>query len=286
LKRISESNGAYDPLQYPCIYVHGGYGFSQDLYHNGHKITVKQFYAYRLMERNHQNTLLHLSGKLFQQYIVDQYAKVEGDRLLWFRRNQSKLRIDSYNNVEDAVAGVNAQGVPINATNIGRRIILPSSHVGGPRFMNSLYQDSMAVVRYIGRPDLFTTFTTNPMWIEIQRELKPGQTASDRPDLVSRVFNLKLQKLLADLRALPGFAGRIFSIEFQKRGLPHAHILIILKSTHKLRTPAMIDALVTARLSKDPIIRAKQIKHMTHGPCGVLNPNAPYTLNPPARFIQ
>ena len=40
----------------------------------------------------------------------------------------------------------------------------------------------------MGKPDVFITFTCNPKWREIQEELFDGQTASDRPDLVSRFF--------------------------------------------------------------------------------------------------
>ena len=79
----------------------------------------------------------------------------------------------------------------INMDAIGQRIILPSSYTGGDRFMQQLFQDSMAIVCHFGQPILFITFTANPKWEEILRELLPGQTAVDRPDLVARVFHLK-----------------------------------------------------------------------------------------------
>ena len=84
---------------------------------------------------------------------------------------------------------------------LGRRVILPSSYVGGDRFISQCYQDSMAVLRALGNPDLFITVTANPSWPEITRELLPGQTANDRPDIVSRVFKLKTKAILAELKA-------------------------------------------------------------------------------------
>jgi len=45
---------------------------------------------------------------------------------------------------------------------VGRRSVLPSSYHGGDRFMQQLYQDSMALVRHFGKPSLFITFTANP----------------------------------------------------------------------------------------------------------------------------
>ena len=50
----------------------------------------------------------------------------------------------------------------------------------------------MAIVRCVGKPNLFITFTCNPTWPEIQAELLPNQSAVDRPDLTARVFNLKV----------------------------------------------------------------------------------------------
>ena len=42
-----------------------------------------------------------------------------------------------------------------------------------------------------GKPTFFATMTTNPKWREIVDNIFPGQTAADRPDIVSRVFSEK-----------------------------------------------------------------------------------------------
>jgi hypothetical protein len=57
----------------------------------------------------------------------------------------------------------------------------------------------MAIVRKVGKADAFITLTANPGWDEVKKMLEPGQTAQDRPDVVTRVFQLKLQQLLKDL---------------------------------------------------------------------------------------
>ena len=72
----------------------------------------------------------------------------------------------------------------------------------------------------------------NTEWIEIQQELHPGQTPQDRPDLVTRVFRAKLQNLKDEIfkKEIFGiFVAHVFVVEFQKRGLPHIHLLLILK---------------------------------------------------------
>jgi hypothetical protein len=65
----------------------------------------------------------------------------------------------------------------------------------------------MAMVVKVGRPTIFVTVTCNPKWPEIRKALKPGQNASDRPDIVNRVFKVKLQAILDDL-IKNGFCGQ------------------------------------------------------------------------------
>ncbi|XP_012841137.1 PREDICTED: uncharacterized protein LOC105961450 [Erythranthe guttata] len=114
-------------------------------------------------------------------------------------------------------------------------------------------------------------------WAEIQENLYPGQKAQDRPDLTSRVFRAKLQDLKDQLfkkEILGKVAAHVHVIEFQKRGLPHAHMLIILKSEYKITTPDTYDRFVSAELpdpEKHPALHALVVKHMMHGPCGSKN---------------
>ena len=64
------------------------------------------------------------------------------------------------------------------------------------------YQDTMAIYRVYGPPDLFVTFTCNPKWKEIVDALRfePGQQACDRSDIVVRVFHMKVDEFIADIR--------------------------------------------------------------------------------------
>jgi hypothetical protein len=108
--------------------------------------------------------------------------------------NQTTLRADQYKGMVDAM-----QQDGTNSTNFGRMVVLPATFAGSPRHMNQLYQDSMALVRIFRKPDLFITMTYNSNWPEILHELRLGEEANDRPDLTSRVFNMKLNALLKDL---------------------------------------------------------------------------------------
>nr|XP_047141325.1 uncharacterized protein LOC124816255 [Hydra vulgaris] len=100
--------------------------------------------------------------------------------------------------------------------------------------------------------------------------------ANDKPDLVTRLFKLKLNNLLNDI--FKNGVTHVHVIEFQNRGLPHAHILLHLANDDKLETSQNIDNLICAEIP-DPIVNCELydiIKTcMIHGPCGILNPNSP-----------
>ncbi|CAM9671140.1 unnamed protein product [Laminaria digitata] len=86
----------------------------------------------------------------------------------------------------------------------------------------------MSVVTRKRKPHVMITMTYNSNWPEIQGNLLPGLTALDRPDLCNRVVKIKLKELMLDLtRNLFGKAEYyLMVIEFQKRGLIHAHIVV------------------------------------------------------------
>ncbi|GBO03346.1 hypothetical protein AVEN_171029-1 [Araneus ventricosus] len=220
-------------MTYPLLFPRGECSWNTGMEHVEERRTAKrtrvtqlQYYAYRLSQRN-GFSILHNSGKLFQQYIVDAYVKTEGSRLHFLRQNQKDLRIELYRGLLDALE-CRAHNENIRT---GKLIILPSSFQGSPRHMQQNYQDAMAMVRKFGKPDLFLTFTCNPSWSEILNSMEGVQRPEDRPDIIVRVFNMKLKELLEDI-CKHGIFGTvlayIYVIEFQKRGLPHAHILLTL----------------------------------------------------------
>lgn len=237
-KRINENHAAYMPLHYVLLFPRGELGWhwglrlegsspnnpneqeevENDEEDDGKRLTQRAFYRYRLHVRENEAKTLFLAKRLFQQYLIDSWAVCEQSKLNWIRSNQDALRADVYQGLADAVTSADH-----NLEEIGQLSVLPSSFTGGPRFMAHLYQNAMAICRYLGKPTLFITFTANPKWKEIKDELLHGQTASDRPDLVARVFNLKLKELLDQLKRKNIFGtykGLVRTIEYQKRGLP------------------------------------------------------------------
>ena len=283
IQRISEIHCAYAPLHYVLMFPRGEDGWHPNIpIHNNDEanatskyITAMNYFAYRLqIGRPNEATTLHYFGRLFQQWIVDMYTVIEQARLNYLRFNQKQIRAELYNGLQDALISGDS------ATNVGQRIILPSSFTGGPRQMHKLYQDGMAIVRVFGKPDLFITITCNPKWPEIQNALLSGQTAQDRPELISRVFNMKLKVIFNDILKENIFGkvlAYLYTIEFQKCGLPHAHVLIFAQP-YKPKSVADYDTIVSAEISDEnsnPNTFNTVKQTMMHGPCGMLNPNAP-----------
>ncbi|CAF2777345.1 unnamed protein product [Rotaria sp. Silwood2] len=167
--------------------------------------------------------------------------------MTYIRNNQKTLRVESYKGLLDHVNNIGRD----NTARVGNIFILPSTFVGGLRFMSKLYQDNMEMIRKFGRSDLFIAFTCNPKWEAIKSELKPFQNPSDRPDLVTRVFRLKLKEFLDDIvkRKLFGeILAYVYVIEHRKRGLPHAHCLFTLSNEDKIKTADDVDNIISVEL--------------------------------------
>ncbi|GBN74273.1 hypothetical protein AVEN_133494-1 [Araneus ventricosus] len=146
---ISPLNQCCNPMTYPLLFPRDECSWNTGMEHVEERRTAKrtrvtqlQYYIYRLSQRN-GFSILHNSGKLFQQYIVDAYVKTEGSRLHFLRQNQEDLRIELYRGLLDAL-DCRAHNENVRT---GKLIILPSSFQGSPRHIQQNYQDAMAMVR-------------------------------------------------------------------------------------------------------------------------------------------
>ncbi|OMO85773.1 DNA helicase PIF1, ATP-dependent [Corchorus olitorius] len=283
LMRIGTVHPLYMALQYPILFPFGEDGFTPNIrYASGSRsaltgrqtLSMRDYYAYQLQQRTREGETLLRGGRLFQQFCVDCLSTVQEGELNWLKDHQNDIMADLYSNVRDLVHRGDT-----DVSSLGKRIILPASFTGSPRYLHQKYQDAMAICRAYGYPDLFITFTCNGNWPELASALSfyPGLRPEDRPDLVSRVFHIKLRHLLDDLMKR-GHFGPALAVEFQKRGLPHAHILLWLQPSAKFKTPADIDRFVSAELphqTRDPVGYDAVTSLMIHGPCGPANPRAP-----------
>uniref|UniRef100_A0A1S4BAU6 Helitron helicase-like domain-containing protein n=1 Tax=Nicotiana tabacum TaxID=4097 RepID=A0A1S4BAU6_TOBAC len=310
--RVKHYYGCYDPLQYPLLFPNGEVGWHQgihkykskrgastsevanvnqnvptytsanEVFHKEEQgvrheskscVSCREYYCYKFQIRKGEKTILLLCGRLLQQFVVDMYIKLETIRLEFFRLQQALLRREILQGIVDSIMAGEYRG-----DKVGQRVILPASFIGGPRDMRRRYMDAMALVQRFGKPDLFITMTCNPDWVEIQENLCEGQLAQDRPDLVTRVFRAKLQDLKDQIfkkKIFGPVAAHVFVVEFQKRGLPHIHLLIILEQGYKITLADQYDKFISAELPDEeeyPLLHDLVVKHMMHGPCGKHRP--------------
>lgn len=204
----------YEPLQYPVLFPHGtpGWGLTPDAtdsfrLKNTLPFTQRQWYRSLLLREPRFIDF----GRLGSEYICDMYSRIEEERLQFIRRGRISQARESNPACDDDRVDIR----------------LPASFLGSREWASNETADSLALAREFGRPSLFITMTCNARWPEITSRLHQGQTAYDIPIIVARAFKLRLQRLQDILRKK--FGKLIFMvkiIEFQKRGLPHAHIVV------------------------------------------------------------
>ncbi|XP_065642405.1 uncharacterized protein LOC136074035 [Hydra vulgaris] len=129
LKIVSSVSVNLDPMIYPLFFPRGDAGWHNQLVHNPERatlvrnhVTLSQFYNSRLSIRQFFCSLFY-GKKLFQQYTVDAYVKIEGQHLAFIRNNQNKLRSEQYDALHEYVNNI------ANERNVTpwRVVILPSS---------------------------------------------------------------------------------------------------------------------------------------------------------------
>nr|KAJ0206558.1 hypothetical protein LSAT_V11C500254100 [Lactuca sativa] len=276
-QRISKLHSTYMSLHYPLLFPYGEPGWSPNM-KLGNRIgvgaknlTVNMYYAYHVHCRRHIWSAILNSSQLFQQYLVDAFTCIEDGRLQYFATHQENLRSEYVGGLYDALSKGDRE-----SRSVRKRIFLPTSFTGGPRYMYSHYQDALAICRLYGNPWYFITFTCNVKCPEITRymDVHEQKDPQCRTYIIFRVFKLKVRSFITFLMQDKPF-GEIdacmllllsllssYCYFSSKRGLPHCHTLIWV-NTSSLPNPLL-----------EPHLYATITTCMIHGPCGLLNEKA------------
>ena len=275
VKRIDDGHPLYHPLAYPLLFPMGAGGWNCSMIslsvdqHRQRVVTLSEWGRFHLMHRTIP-THLQQCQRLTLEFWCDVWAQVEA-RNAHFHQSpaqQAKYRAARVAAVEDQLSA------RVRADDIGRPVVrLPSSFVGSARYYQQLYMDAMALPKKFGKPDIFLTMTCNPHWNEIRNAIPSGSHYRHHPDIVSRVFMIKLRQLISDIvdkQIFGPVSAYIYRIEWQARGLPHAHCLFILRD--KILSARHIDAVVSAEVPdpvQDPLLHKLVTQHMLHPQCDV-----------------
>ena len=260
----------YEPLQYPLLFPHGtpGWGWSptfpfperqlggQDEERDGLDLiggptcryTQIQWYRHLLLVEPR----FLLLGRLTCEYVVDMYSRTEEERLQYLKLSRA-IQASAF---ENSPRWPGADLI---------RYKIPASFMGSQAWASDQVADSLALARDRGGPTFFITMTSNPKWPEIAERLRPGQHFTDIPSVVCRAFHVRLQYLKAFLtRHFGEVVYMVTVVEFQKRGLPHAHILVKVSPEPPLH---VLDSILSAELPAErdnPRLRAAILETNMH----------------------
>ena len=203
----------YEPLQYPLLFPHGtlGWGLAFDS-DTGHyianmKLSQREWYKGHLLTDHRFLSF----GCLTCEYLCDMYSRIEEQRLHF-------IRCGRINHALELDPSTDASTVDLQ---------LPSSFTGSHLWSSDQTADALAIARVHGQADFFITMTCDGKWPEISSRLMPNQTALEAPVIVVRAFKHRLCRLQDILQTKFGRCVYMITIiEFQKRGFPHAHIIL------------------------------------------------------------
>jgi Helitron helicase-like domain at N-terminus len=140
--RINATHAAYMPLHYVLLFPHGDYGWHYQLQlrhgrraRQRDRMTLRHYFRFYLHVRNGHEMVPFVYCRLFQQYVVDAWTIRDQHQLDWLSTHQANLRVELYNGVVDALSRTD-----VDLASVGRRVILPSSYLGGARFVYRIIQ--------------------------------------------------------------------------------------------------------------------------------------------------
>lgn len=295
LIEISDRHPLYFPLAYVLLWPVGGVGYSEAMTRRDPqtaavigKLHELEWARYMIMRRR-EASLIHSCGKLSLEFMCDVWSSIECRNLSYLSTStmQSQFRSSRFCAVMDQLHTDKS-----NMHKIGAPMLLPATFTGSPRWYHALFLDALALPSAYHLPDLFVTITCNPEWPEFARVIPVGSSIYDHPDVVARVFWLRFSRIMKDIVDF-AVCGEVVSycyrIEWQLRGLPHAHLLLILRN--RIDNVEVVDRMVSAEIpdpNSEPELHRLVLQFMIHGPCnhgnapcvedGVCNKNFPKQL--------
>ena len=286
---VRPTNQMLEALSYPLLFPHASPGWHYSLREEFgeldwyRQLMMREERFGRVMPEGEPSSCL---GRLVQEYMCDMWSRYTEDQFRWLRENQDAFRVGRKDELKKPLTREDSK-------TLRGQTKVPSSIIGSPAHFREIRQDALELVRRFGRPTYFITLTCNPHWTEFKTLLPKGQNIWDRVDIANRVFRLKLDQMLTLMRGENGIFGSeiycIHVIEYQKRGMPHAHIALKVEAKAEPESAAEIDARVCAHLPPEKDFLHKRVRklhmhecgdHCRNGATGLCRSHFPYPLNP------
>jgi hypothetical protein len=212
---LSQFEMVYDQLAYPLIFWngHGGRGAAEN--EELQKIISlirTTLISLALQKRSH---FIHQFPTLRDEFICAGSGRIVNMSIQFHIRSQKTL------GREDEMRIPTPEG---SDKEYGLRNFIPPSVTDTDEYWHSVANKCFAISTHLGTPMFFPTFTMNPCWPEYQALKGDSGNFADSANMAI-VFKYKLSALMQFLtsKAILGkILGFVWSIKYQKRGLPHA----------------------------------------------------------------
>uniref|UniRef100_A0A914N5S4 ATP-dependent DNA helicase n=4 Tax=Meloidogyne TaxID=189290 RepID=A0A914N5S4_MELIC len=219
-------------------------------------ISIRDYVKYRLAVRKQEDyhNIWNSGGGLSQKFALDYTARIDSDVADYLRRDDLDLRASL---PEPALRWLARDSNANSIADIGHCVMFRKEHPGTRPYFQDMFYDATTLMARSRKPEnasFMFTFTSNPRWPEIKRNmLRDNQKSVDRFDIISRVYEDKLREihyLLNKKHIFGKILGYAESREFQKRiGGPHLHRVFC---TDIVATPDNISNLIWAHIPPEP----------------------------------
>jgi hypothetical protein len=247
-QRSSEFHILYDQLVYPLIFWNGSGGCDIRDSENPQGATRrirKVLISFILQPRDH---FIDQLTTLREEFICAVYGRLINITITFLAQAQRRCFAR-----EDEIRDENSDGVP-KEYSLGT--FIPPALTASDEYWHPIAPKWFALSTPLGPPTFFLTFTMNPYWAKYQA-LKRDRGTFPHSAMTAIVFKAKLSalmKFIKDHEILGNVSCFVWRIKYQKRGLPHAHILFW--TDFDTQDIHAVEAVINVRYPKDsPVVR-------------------------------
>ena len=283
-KIVPVESALYDQLLYPLLYWNGTGGIGK-LYDDEPWKPKDMRYALRAICLQPPTSYCKQCSVLLDEYLCSGYG-----RDMQIKVNKAfQIQLSLINQKEALERCENQINKTKSNNEFGIKTFIPATLTGSPSYWNSVSKNGFYLSMILGAPTFFITMTENPHWHEIA-SLNTEKDIMMNSVLLARIFYQKKKSLISYIKKSKIFGevkGYLWRDEYQKRGLPHCHILLWTdfdtSDVHEL------DKIITCRLpledpNLDNELQTNQLKElsktfMTHTctqRCGGIDGNCCY----------
>ena len=235
---IPPDSSIYDVLIYPLIFWNGKGGIGQ-LPDEAHWGTKEMKYALKSICLQPPDSYVKHCAVLLDEYLCAGYGRYMQIKVnKEFSRQLQMVQQNEFNGPKD----------PANQDEFGIKTYIPSSLTGSPTYWNNVSKSGFYLSMILGPPTFFITITENPKWHEVAA-LNDQKDVSMNAVLLARIFQQKKRSLISyikDSKIFGKVKGLLWRDEYQKRGLPHCHLL--LWTDFDTNDVDALDKIITCRL--------------------------------------